>query len=59
MTAARQSLINWHNALVALIVRLPLRLLPSGLLRQVMFIFTRLPQAKKTNKLIVCLLNLG
>jgi glycosyltransferase involved in cell wall biosynthesis len=46
MTAARQSLINWHNALVALIVRLPLRLLPSGLLRQVMFIFTRLPQAK-------------
>jgi hypothetical protein len=46
MTAARQSLINWHNALVALIVRLPLRLLPSGLLRQVMIIFTRLPQAK-------------
>lgn len=39
--AAREGLIGWGDAALALLVRLPLRLLPSDLLGQVMRRFTR------------------
>lgn len=44
LSAAREGLITWVDALLALCLRLPLRLLPASLLGQVMRRFTRSDQ---------------